>query len=390
MKNTKKQVKNQNTLKPTAPFTISQQQLEAMIGKITRVPKIMSECAKLYQQALYDPKSCKTNPCIPSLVALPSNKIRVEARGTFYSNTLGNAGVWVHPWRLLTNDLVVGGDRTSPAITYSKATGTTAVWSTVSNPLTESIDCAYATGNSPYLSGNLGFGAESGRSAKLVACGLYVAYRGPKIQQGGSQALWRNTADFNRLKSELSDYSGVLKLQGTTETPTSSKWNAVTYFPSDEGDIDAIQDPMEGTQMESEPCSNLACGVFISGQDPEKPVPFEYHVVAFFELYGMGMPLTESHSDVGALGAVISSLPTSGTNPDAQVAYALGKVSTVLKDLSNGGTGWGNLGGKTVAGTLMAKSPFKTFGGPHTVMDPAGAALGVIEGAKYVMPFLGI
>lgn len=277
----------------------------------------MSPCALDYMKALHNPFDLQVEPCIPTITALPSHKMRVMTRGTFRVGTTGYGGIALWPMRLLTRDtgLTPAGTTAFPAIVATNETfDTTDFWftnlSTVA--VAETRLNYYAGATSAYTLSQLGNSGgtlvPSNRTAKLVAAGIRVQYVDKVLDCSGDYIAWRNPAPRYSLTADQDTVTQLLAQNNAVQGRIDGDWAGVTYHPVREDDYQGRLDPaywMAAGGVAAEDISQrLACGLFIA--NAQQGARFAFEVVGFFEVAGPAISTTQSHSDPVALGLINS------------------------------------------------------------------------------------
>lgn len=296
--------------------------------------------------ALYDPFSVEGSICVPSLLPLPSQKIRVLTRGTFQLSTAGFGGVAFWPYRMRSRDFFTIGANIMPAVVTSNNTTADTDFKFTNyvqyDPLLVTGVTGYAGLTSPYNVADLDAGGD--RATKLVASAIKVCYEDKEIDRSGVYVTWRNPAVSTAVPVVQDDLSTFLAYNLASQTRVSDLGTAgVTYLPVVETDLQS--QITSGLSIVGGIQARLAGAVFIANGQPSARYAFE--CVAHFEIYGKSIPTTPSHSDVQAVSIAIGASTNVAPNPNLSTqlvetvknAYQRASDNQMSIDLG----GWGRL-----------------------------------------------
>lgn len=308
--------------KKSTAMVVAKRPTQRPVASVPRsvTPKqYMSKCGQNYMHALYDPFTVQDQPCVPSLLPLPSQKIRVLTRGAFQLSTAGYGGCAMWPYRMQTRDFALSGLNVLPAVVTSNNTtaDTDFKFTNLSqfDPAVVTGVNAYAGLTSPYTAADLD--SLSGRAVKLVAAGIRVTYEDKEIDRSGVYVTWRNPAVAIGLPITADDLPTLLAYNLASQTRVSDLGSAgASYLPVIEQDLQAIAG--SGTAgniaLTTSIGSRLACAVMIANGQPGARYAFE--AVAHFEVYGKSIPTTPSHSDVQSVSTAIGAATNITPSPD--------------------------------------------------------------------------
>lgn len=129
----------------------------------------LSPCATAYALALKDPFDAPL-ACVPSYPPLPSQKLRVWARGTMVTGTAGWGGVIVRPLLSAMND-------------YNTVLTTTGTFAGTSLPNPGDAGTQLYATNNPYNSTQI----VNNMQARIVACGIRLWNTTAQLSIGGTE-----------------------------------------------------------------------------------------------------------------------------------------------------------------------------------------------------------
>jgi hypothetical protein len=263
----------------------------------------LSQCADTYMRVLSNPFTDVDNACIPDAITLPSQKMRVTCRGTFYSGTNGFGFVGINPWTGITSD----------GISTTQGIGCTAVYSTVNYnyayvtlPMTSTTGgIATANSNSIYTRAAMN-GAQGALNFRLVGCGLRVRYIGTELNMGGRIIMYRQRTNFPDVNNNLSPAYALNDVFYHSSTMSRS-WKQITYLPARTEDLSyhSFNDPSNVGVTDYRIMWALVDGTVTN-------VAFEFESIYYYEIVGVGssgIQVTRSHSDPVGFGAIMSALP---------------------------------------------------------------------------------
>jgi len=178
----------------------------------------LSECSRLYLQALVDPYTVNAGQaCIPDDNDVPSYKALFIARGTTVVGTQGTGFVFVNPLVAANN---------SPG----------AVKTTTALYVTAGIDFSAAAGvlpsvfaTMPYTQAQLGPG---GVLSRTVGCGLRIRYLGNELNRSGRCIPYQAP---NVWTGSAGNGSATVTYLNRPEVPSIAvdrKWHSVVYLPT--------------------------------------------------------------------------------------------------------------------------------------------------------------
>jgi len=244
----------------------------------------LSDCARLYAQALIDPFVPLPKPaCIPDLLEVPSKKVFLLQRGTFQTGTTGNIGY------VVASSL---GQVTNSGTSYWYSDST---YASTSLPATSA-----ATGNNlgemlqaPYSVGQL-----AGFQSRTVAMGVRIRYLGTELNRGG------RIIPFLVNTTQTMQGASIAAILGRNENRSSpntrNKWHCVTYYPSQATDFNYTSNSGAITNS-----TNMDIGIIADGCVAGSA--FEYEIGAHIEYVSAGSAvdsLTASHTDLPGLSAI--------------------------------------------------------------------------------------
>lgn len=264
----------------------------------------MTPCGYDYFRAINNPFDIALNPCIPSHLSFPTQKLKVLTRGVFQLGLDGQGGVAMWPWRGASNELILAGQNSLPFLKTSNATttgGNGYYWTnTQALSTADTTVTGYPGTTSPYNTNDLS--TDSRRSVKLVAAGVRVQYIDKVLDMSGSYIAWRNPIASNSLPADRDNVADLLRVNHAIQERVGSNWASVAYRPIAQGDLDSVNGMPTNLAT---PADRLACGVFVA--NGQAGARFEFEGVAYYEIAGPGTPLTPSYADPTTLGVVVSS-----------------------------------------------------------------------------------
>lgn len=292
-------------------------------ARALRAPFKLTPCAYDYFRVLYNPFDVNIMPCIPGMIPTPTHKFKVTTRGSFQVGTSGCGGIAFWPGRMISRTLIpsYGGDTIAPAIITTTAayagidySFTNSKW--VSVPVAPElavypgITSTYEVATLGGYTGPAGLRTDSFRSAKLVGAGVRVQYVDKVLDMSGDYVVWRNPNPTSTLPASGDNLADLLAVNAACLTRVGEGYCGVSYLPLLEADLAALPEPGKApydtviAPTETNWTNRLAGGVFITNAQPGQRYAFE--AIAFFELSGKAVPVTASHSDPSALGAILS------------------------------------------------------------------------------------
>jgi len=283
----------------------------------------LSECSRLYLQTLTNPfKVIGGVACIPDDKDVPSYKVLIIARGTFY---IGSAKLgWV-----FCDPSAACYDTSSVCLTSAAFVGSTLSFvDTAHTP-------AIVTPGFPYPASGIG---SAGILHRTVGCGLRIRYTDTELNRSGRCVPYRSNSVRDASVSGL----GIANLLSRPEVPSDPvdrQWHCVTYLPTSTFTGNANVDCYSYTDWSSEAASPVPqatgfdLGFAIDGSTAGNG--FEYEIYWHKEYIscspGTQPPgTTRSHSDSIGLSAVRNALEDTlpSTNGDSYYRQALDYIGT--------------------------------------------------------------
>jgi hypothetical protein len=273
---------------------------------------MLSDCTLLYARALANPfQSFPEMPCIPDWITLPSFKYRARVRGTFSTGTAGIGWVIFNPWFASVNNGANFGTNGSYPIYYTTSSfaGNTIDFAIAGGTIT-TTGVAGANSNSILNSNTLT--ATNEQQLRLVAAGIQVRYIGSDLYNSGRTILYRNANNTSIVEGAQASY--MLSQDYSASVPVSRRAEAVTYLPDTPALMgyryysDFNQSINTGTIWFTN-AGGFNAAIWVDGGQPTNPQSWEYEANAYFEVIGLNLPTTSSHSDAVGLSTVMNALP---------------------------------------------------------------------------------
>jgi len=291
----------------------------------------LSDCARLYLEALVDPWSCQGLPCIPDAVILPSYKFSVTSRGEFSTSAATGFGfIMIDPFQLVCNNItpILPGMANSagetafpypnfPIVTTSQAYDQ-AFPDTRYNFDTSSFvrtGLTVSQGNSPY---QIEAFAYNNWNFRLVGCGVKVVYAGSMFRNQGTMYIAKSQGNNNFDYSSTPGYfnlSDVASDQYTVIKRITNQGGYLYYTPDDPFFLafssmdDYVIRDCDARRTSKDPDNHHSLFIGVSGGDTDSPQTFHFEIKAFYEVIGRGLTLTKSHGDPTGQAKVLESLP---------------------------------------------------------------------------------
>jgi hypothetical protein len=277
-------------------------------GSYTKVR--LSDCAMHYATALMNPfVILNGDVCIPDMIAVPSQKLRVRSEGTM---TVGSSGVgWVafNPWYAIANNGVnTSSTLTAPVVftlgAYSAADYTMSLPIGTTNGIGQS--------NSIYNSANFTTSdtVDYYRAYRLVAAGLKVTYIGDNFNNAGRVVLvrWPDNFPGNGIPADGSmNGSALLSIPQSGWAPAGSRRDhSVCYSPLTPVDFEYQG---YGSYISHPTVANYQLLAYIDGGSTAVQQAFGFEAIAYYEIIGGTVPTTISSCDPVAMGNVVSKIP---------------------------------------------------------------------------------
>lgn len=278
----------------------------------------LSPCALRFLKAATNPFNYQGElPCIPDLTIVPSGKVQVKVRGSMSTGTTGDGYVLFNPFTAIFSDCTIVGANIDQPIIFTDATyaNTGVVYTAAAGALT-TVGTNAANSNSPYISSLL-------YKWRLVAAGLKVQYTGTTFRNQGTVILNRTSGGPGNNIISGTTFASLLQNNYTRRVPVSRKPEYVSWTHDDTFFTDYK------TRVSLLPTLNGGASyrqllIGITGGDTTSPQVWNFEAVAFYEIIGVGVPLTPSDSDPLGYGSVMSSLPS--VNPSASPAEVFKNV----------------------------------------------------------------
>lgn len=277
-----------------------------------------SACSRKYYLSLLDPFT-RNGACIPTFPSLPSGRFSSFARGTFYTNTVGNGFIAVNPFSL-KNATPWTGHRQWDPIMYTDGSGALTQWTTTGIDDSIPIGAVTATANSAY---SAPYG-PSGIRCRLVSAGVRVEYAGALSNLGGTYYSQSTTGNNNIFTlngaanpAPVLSSASIGSNAQTSVTPITTTPLQILYTP---GFVEA----MDYYHLCETPLSSGA-GQFLGSVDSklmstEYPLclgaviqsaaasqPFRYDIVANWEVTGdIRLSLEPGESDVQGTASAVN------------------------------------------------------------------------------------
>jgi hypothetical protein len=270
-----------------------------------------SDCAIAYAQALIDPWSVTSPPCVPDEITIPSFKFGARTRGSFFAGTHGYGYVVCNPYAVINSfPMVYGTSALFDGTDYGSAGETNTVMGNNDSPFTQT---SYTAGGYNY---------------RLVGSGLAVRYIGNEMERGGQIVLYRQTGNVSIPNGTTP--SELTQNKETTTVPVDRDWHYVVWKPTDMTDVSYF------TTTQAYYCL-LA---WVNNNDGQL---FEYDAISWFEICGQALPnLTPSESDPIGLSVIKSAIavPQPPDSPTSNFSRFLKDAHSIAMDtLSFIGTG---------------------------------------------------
>jgi hypothetical protein len=290
----------------------------------------LSECAEDYLRALSNPFGNFINPpCIPDTVAIPSFKYKSVARGTMTVGTGGVGWVALDPWKAWSDGNHVLTYTTFPVLaTTSAYTASTYGWQVIAGVMTTGVVGHNHSSFFTYTQLTDRNGVAQ-RQYRVVGAGIRLMYSGTELNRGGRLTLYRNRSGSDTLHAGGVTSSSFLNDLATQQTSVTRNWREITHVPDApeqlgyEGGWNYTDEfaPALGTN------DKRTLIAFVDGA--VAGTSFQYETVIHYEFVGTSMPVTPSHSDPAAMGAIVSAVPSVAATA-AQGLYNALKRGTVL------------------------------------------------------------
>ena len=300
-----------------------------IMDRLSNVVKL-SNCARNYFHALYDPYTVAGEVCIPSGTPTGSQKYKVTTHGTFQVNASGAGGVGFWPYRMVTSDIYADATPvTFPAIVTSYAAYVGTDYPFVNSPFLPAGTLFPSKGgaSSPYTVANMTVsGTQIGRTAKLVAAGIRISYNGAEVNRQGQVTVWRNPTLSTFVDATADSLDNFLaQNQASRVRVTDKGTHGFTYLPLDVDDLEYPQTfpPYSGSSPQTNVGAHmrLAGGIFVT--DAGNSASFAYEAVAYFEVKGGNIPTSPTPSDPTGVSIAIGASMELPMNQDTAMSLQL-------------------------------------------------------------------
>lgn len=298
----------------------------------------LSATALNYCKVLYDPWSVPGSGVgVPSLLNAPSQKIKVEARGKFYTSTQGHAFVLINPYHYANHldSSIVGannGDWMSPI----KFSGSSAGAGCNGSYLNSQLIALFNSGSTDADIAAFGYdiqhaypdsdmsdvemieaagGRFDKRNWRLVGAGFKFKYTGKLDERKGTYTLFKDELNQGVFLTGQRGAAGdtvitealLNKDQNNTSTfAVDENIHAVTWQPRVDEDLKYIEQWSVASQGIIGTCAVMA--VFVYGGPATQQFEFDY--VAHYERIGTEVDsLTPTHGDIVGQARVLDVAP---------------------------------------------------------------------------------
>lgn len=253
---------------------------------------VVSQCSRNYMAALVNPfRQISPLPCVPDVIALPSQKFRTRAFGTLSTNATGQAVIGVNPYITCSNNS--GSILISPS-TYAPAAGNDFDFALAANTVSINPQSDYSAAT---FVGTLA-------QVRLVGCGVKIRYSGPQLTMAGRITCYRAPSNIGLQNGTINQ---LLVIPSTLKTTVNKKWRHVCYVP-DDPDFLGYQPFSAGL-----PTIGRTAVLIIVVDGAPGNVTFDFEVSAYWEMIGnlntSATNYTRSHSDPAGLGQAIAAVP---------------------------------------------------------------------------------
>lgn len=284
--------------------------------------KILSQCARKYAIALYNPfalldsshanylsavglnLSMAEGPCIPTTPALKSRRLKIFCRGTMSTMSNGIGYIAFAP-RRLGNNYPLTSDTAAPVLYSLSGSGPTTGFPPMDGYL------GYGGGainwNSDYSTGQLVIpgGLLLGITYRVVGAGIRLRYIGNELNRAGViHAIEEpNHASLSNLQpTQLQQFESYFDCAVTRE------WSQLTYTPVSEVEFAYLPDLLSNPAG-SYPAETFqhSIGFLVEGTAPASP--FQFEAIMLAEVVGSQVrDLKEAESDSQGRDAVLNSI----------------------------------------------------------------------------------
>lgn len=270
----------------------------------------LSECAVKYMSSLINPfNDGPAEVCIPDDATQPSQKVKVWARGIFYTSTTNGLGSISMIGALCnTNSLgwTSGATSNQPGVVTSGQTGSVQV-----------------LGNHPYA--NV---AGTNIRARLVSMGLRIRYAGVNDGLGGTVVGFVHPSHSTVAGMTTAN---MLAYPDAVKYPCQRQWVTMVYSPV----VDAETDY---SATDANP--NVAFGAFLISAPNLTSIPYDYEIFQNLEYVGTVVGSSPSISDSVGFSAtrnIVNKIDnTYAGDPKPVVSSAVKMLATSVAGMSGG------------------------------------------------------
>jgi hypothetical protein len=239
-----------------------------------------SDCALTYAQAVIDPWSVKTPPCVPDMYNIPSWKFGSRSRGSFQIGTMGVGYLIVNPYAI--------GNTTSVAY------GTTGAFNTAAFGSVAETNTTQIFGTTPFAPSII---STTNCQYRVVGCGVAVRWIGSELNRSGQMILYRDPNNGTPVGGATA--SILLLNTETTTVPMDREWHFINWKPVSANDYE--YNTSIGTTF---PLLLLVAGSIVNQG-------IEFDIVQWFEMSGQALPnMTPTDSDPIGMAIIRSAMGT--------------------------------------------------------------------------------
>jgi len=322
MNSTKKQ--QANGKKKVSPKDKALRQAQSMAAKrrnkLAQNRRSPDPCTIEYAESLIDPYRKDLAPCVPSGIALRSQKVCVFSEGSFLTGTAGWGGITIY------------------GALCNNATATTCTTATYSGFGLPTLGDAgtFNTGftNSPFSTIDLA--ANSGVELRLCSLGVRVRYVGTELNRGGLRYAIQHPEHLSVEGLTAPDIAAFDFRQIDNQT---RDWTSVVYTPLRHADYSFTDNPSGFS-------TNVpVLGILCESASTAIICPFEFQVVAHYEAIGAkARGKTVSNSDINGTLKALSAV--SQGPPGLSTAVSNHKTNSRMiaeKAVTKGSDMWGDI-----------------------------------------------
>jgi len=300
----------------------------------------LSPCAINFLKAQYNPwGEFNEPPCIPDLIAIPSNKQCYRAVGNFSVGANGVGFITVNPYLMIygsENHASTNPNYAAP-LQFTTVNYTPTDFQTRSgydSSWTRTNQISYAYTNAPYIAQDAtDTSMQHGDfDYRIVGCGLKVQYAGAPLSRKGHYLLYEDPTNSGQLVNGIATTTGVQTSAGLLadssikQISIDENAHCVVWHPRQMSDLDYV-----ASWQTSVPNTATYASLMIGITGAENAVNLTYDVVCHVELVGRATTgKTRTDSNVNDLGKILGHMettPSAGSpqsttyNKIKQIAY---------------------------------------------------------------------